>query len=79
MHVAKIKWTPPLRDSRAFTGFWEVENLRKLYLFTRHTPYPSTAGSARNNAKKKHKRKDQKKKPTEILAIDAHMGEEQQN
>ena len=57
-----------------------------FYLFIRHIPYPTTAGSARNNAKKRDKRERTKKKwigaqgktiypPTQT--IDALMGEEE--
>ena len=58
-----------------------------IYLFIRHIPYPATAGSARNNAKKRDKKErtkkngsGQKAKPsTSTQAIDAHMGEEEKN
>ena len=64
-----------------------------VYLFIRHTPYPATACSARNNAKKikkKEKTKEgeerkktglgQRAKPSiSTLGTDVLIGEEEQN
>ena len=56
-----------------------------LFFYIRHIPYPSTAGSARNNAKKRDEKERMKKKQvgqrakpyTPSQAIDARMGEEE--
>ena len=60
-----------------------------MYLFIRHMPYPVTAGSARNNGKKRDKMERTKKKrigsgervkpSTPTQGMDARMGEEEKN
>ena len=64
-----------------------------IYLFIRQTPNPGTAGSARMNAKEREKKERQvrrakktkgskgqrKKLPTPTRAIDALIGDEEQN
>ena len=59
-----------------------------IYLFIKHTSYPDTAGSAHNNSKERRieQRREEKnglgqreKHFIQTLAIDAQVGEEEQN
>ena len=51
-----------------------------IIIIIRYTPYPATAGSVRNNAKKINNGSGQKTKPhTPTQTIDALIGEEEHN